>query len=116
MEPSFARTTFFVTGGLLVWAADFLFIYGFAALACARGFHTMSMLGIGIVPFASTVATVVAASVTAVLVVTAFRARHRRAGETRTFIAASALGAGALSLIAIVLIGLPAALLRGTCA
>jgi hypothetical protein len=116
MEPSFARTTFFVTGGLLVWAADFLFIYGFAALACARGFHTESMFGIEIVPFASAAATVVAASLTTVLVLRAFRSRHRRAGETRTFIVSAAVGAGALSLIAIVLIGLPAALLRGTCA
>src|SRR3546814_18120145 len=31
--------------GLLIWAAHFLLIYGFAALACARGFADVSQIG-----------------------------------------------------------------------
>ena len=116
MEPSFARTTFFVTGGLLVWAADFLFIYVFAALACARGFAGHSVLGIGIVPFASAVATVAAFAATAALVAAANRDRRRRLGESRAFVVRAALAAGALALIAVALTGLPGALVRGVCA
>ncbi|HYH42694.1 MAG TPA: hypothetical protein VD867_12000 [Burkholderiales bacterium] len=116
MEPSLARTTVLVTAGLLTWAADFLVIYAFAAIACARGFHERNMLGIGIVPLVSAAATMVAASITAALVIHALRGRRRAVGETRTFVVGAALGAGALALVAIVLTGLPGLVVRGTCA
>ena len=115
MEPSFARTTVLVTAGLLTWAADFLFIYAFAAIACARGFHDRDVLGVGLVPVVSAAATMVAASVTAALVIHAMRGRRRPAGETRVFVVGAAIGAGALALIAILLTGLPGLLVRGTC-
>ena len=35
-ERSFARTTGLMLAGLLVWAAHFVFVYGFTGLACAR--------------------------------------------------------------------------------
>ena len=114
VDNSFARTTFFITGGLLVWAADFLFIYVFAALACARGFVDVSVMGVGIVPFASAAATLVAASATAMLIAWAVRGR-RRAGEARVFVVRAAFGAGVLALIAVLLTGLPGLLVTGTC-
>jgi len=116
MERSFARTALFITAGLLVWAADFLFIYVFAALACARGFDGASVLGIGVVPFASAVASAVALSLTAALVVAARRGSGRRGDGARAFTVRAALAVSALALIAIALTGMPGALVRGTCA
>src|SRR3546814_15575902 len=46
--------------GLLIWAAHFLLIYGFAALACARGFADVRLLGAGVVPLIVGAATAVA--------------------------------------------------------
>ena len=50
----------FLTGGLIIWAARFLFAYIFTALACARGFADITILGVGIVPLVVSLATVVA--------------------------------------------------------
>src|SRR3546814_6226724 len=46
--------------GRLIWAAHFLLIYGFAALACARGFADVRLLGAGVVPLIVGAATAVA--------------------------------------------------------
>ena len=115
MEQSFARTALFLAAGLLVWAADFLFIYVFAALACARGFDGTYVLGVGVVPFASAAATAVALALSAMLVVVARRGHGRRKGDARAFTMQAALAACALALIAIALTGMPGALVRGTC-
>jgi hypothetical protein len=45
MQHRFASTTFLITGGLLVWMADFVFVYVFVAVACARGFADIVILG-----------------------------------------------------------------------
>lgn len=46
----FRRALGFLCGGLLIWAAVFLFTYVFAAIACARGFSHALWLGSSVVP------------------------------------------------------------------
>ncbi len=121
IEPRFPRTTLTVTAGLLIWATDFLFIYVFAALACARGFVHTTVLGFDIVPFASTLATAAAAAASIALIVAgARRAVVARAASEEDAPASAFLGRLAmivamLALIAIALTGLPGLLVRGSC-
>lgn len=121
IEPRFPRTTLTVTAGLLIWAADFLFIYVFAALACARGFAHTTLLGFAIVPLVSTIATAVAAAASIALIVAgARRAVVARAASVEDTPASAFLGRLAmivamLALIAIALTGLPGLLVRGSC-
>lgn len=120
IEPRFPRTTLTVTAGLLIWATDFLFIYVFAALACARGFAHTTVLGFDIVPFMSTLATAAAAASIALIVAGARRAVVARAASVEDTPASAFLGRLAmivamLALIAIALTGLPGLLVRGSC-
>jgi hypothetical protein len=110
----FPRTALFTAAGLLIWAADFLFIYIFAALACARGFADMTVLGAGIVPLASFVATVVALALTGLIIAAGARRAKRTNAGNGAFIGALAAIAALVALIAIVFVGLPG-LLLGTC-
>jgi hypothetical protein len=115
MPDAFARTAFTLTGALLAWAADFLFVYAFAAVACARGYAGNTVAGIGIVPFASIAASLVAAGLTFWLLRAAARDKAEKHGNT-LFTSTTVLAVGALAMIAIVLTALPALLVRGVCA
>ena len=114
LTDRFPRTALFTAAGLLIWAADFLFIYIFAAVACARGFADATVLGAGIVPLASFVATVFALVATGAIIA----AGARRAGKTGSgngaFLGSLAAIAALVALIAIVFTGLPGLMLR-TC-
>jgi hypothetical protein len=103
-----------ITGGLLAWAADFLFIYVFTAIACARGYAGYTVLGAGIVPLASAVSTLLALGATAWMVVVAQR-WERTAGGDDVFAARAAPIIAALAVIAIVQTALPGILVLGTC-
>lgn len=51
-----------VTSGIVIWAAHFIAIYGFTALACARGFPHLvpsAIAGAGVVAVALLVAIIV---------------------------------------------------------
>lgn len=50
------------SGGVMLWALHFLVIYGFTALACARGFHQRDWLGAGPITWVVLGATVVTAT------------------------------------------------------
>ena len=110
----FPLTALFTAAGLLIWAADFLFIYIFAAIACARGYADLTVFGAGIVPLVSFVATVAALVATGLVI----RAGARRAGtggpSSGAFLGGVAAIAALLALIAILFTGLPVLLLR-TC-
>ena len=77
--------------GVILWGLHFTVIYGFTALACARGFGASALWVVG-------AATVVAAAAALALIVT-----HRSSEFTRWMTAAVA----ALALVAIVWEGLP---------
>lgn len=116
MESRFPRAALFTTAGLLIWAADFLFIYIFAAIACARGFANATLLGIGIVPLASAFSTVIAAAATCAVILVGAQRDRADHGEPSTgaFVGQLAMIAALIALIAIVFTGLPGLLLR-TC-
>ncbi|MGH8515795.1 MAG: hypothetical protein ACREV8_18000 [Gammaproteobacteria bacterium] len=59
-ERSAIGRLMFMTGGLLVWAAHFAFLYGFTSTACAAGFAAADIWGTGIVPFVAGAATLLA--------------------------------------------------------
>ncbi|MBM0106134.1 hypothetical protein JM946_15475 [Steroidobacter sp. S1-65] len=107
MQHRFTATTFLVSGGLLVWMANFTFVYVFAALACARGFADVDLLGLPVVPLASLVATSLAGAVTAMIVRRGL-VLHRESDEHTRFIGFVTWAGGALALVALVLLVIPA--------
>ena len=76
-EGGFASRVLLASAGLLVWGAHFLFIYVFAALACARAFADVRLVGVGVVPFAILTSTVAALLLLAWLSDRAWRTENR---------------------------------------
>lgn len=111
-DASFISRSLFMIGGLLVWAAHFLTIYVFNALACARQFHTVRVLGFGIVSGAIGFATAAAIAAVLVLLILGLR-REGPARDTREhkpvddFLRYTAVTISALSLVAIAWSALP---------
>lgn len=111
MRHPFTRTTFLITGGLLVWIADFAFVYVFAAVACARGFADVSWIGVPIVTLITLLASAIAGAVTVLVVRRGYRLqRDGAADEHSRFIGFVTLASGGIALIALVLLVLPALL------
>ena len=113
-EKGFASRLLLASAGLLVWGAHFLFIYVFAALACARSFADLRPIGVGIVPFAILTATVAALLMLAWLSIRARRIEDEaRAADPDTPRFLRHLGAGLAiySAAAILLQALPALIL-----
>jgi hypothetical protein len=61
----------------LIWAADFLAIYIFTALACARHFDALTWLGIGVVPWMIGMTTLVALTATLTLALQSLKGAGR---------------------------------------
>ncbi|MET0533945.1 MAG: hypothetical protein ABW171_06940 [Steroidobacter sp.] len=113
MRHRFAATTFLLAGGLLVWVADFAFVYIFAAVACARGFASVDILGLPLVPVVTTVASLSAGAVTAWLLRRGYRIHHDTAiDEHDSFIGFVALATCIIALVALVMLILPPLLIR----
>jgi hypothetical protein len=117
VQHPFAATTLFIWSSLLIWIADFLFVYVLAALACARGFVHVELFGIGIVPLLTTSSTVLAGLATGgVMLVAAGRVRREEAADPNTqFIRSVTLGASALVLVALVWLALPPLIAQARC-
>lgn len=109
MQHRFTTTAFLVVGGLLVWMADFVFVYVFAALACARGFADVSLLGLPIVPLATVLASLLAGAVTVAIVRRGYVLHRRGESDEHTrFIGFVTWAGGGLALVALVLLVMPA--------
>jgi hypothetical protein len=115
MERRFAPTTAFLMGGLLIWIFNFGFVYVFAALACARGFAHVHVMGLNIVPVVTTLATLLSAAATILLVIAA-RRRDRTSSpaepnpaeaETRSVISFVTVATSGIALVALVWLALP---------
>lgn len=113
----FTPTAFFIWSGLLIWLLNFLFVYVFAALACAHGFFVARVLGIGIIPFVTTLSSVLAGISTGVVSwKTLQRMRSERDADSHSqFIRFLIVAAGALALVALVWVALPPLLLSVRC-
>jgi hypothetical protein len=95
MEASFTRTTLRMFCGVIIWAMHFGLIYGYTALACARGFADTKWLGVSVVTAVIVGATVLAVGLVLASVVPAIRAGL---GSFENWITA---GTGAFALLAI---------------
>jgi hypothetical protein len=97
--------------GLVAWAAQFTIIYGFASVVCARGYGGLSVLGIGIVPFAILGVTLLALGGAGLALLLAFRDRRQQSADahpTDRFLVDTTLVVSGLSIAAILWQGLPA--------
>jgi len=100
MRGRFTHNAFVVTGGLLIWAVDFIFLYAFAALSCERGFsHHFGWVGI--------TANLLAGGATVALILFA--------GPNREFSGRLASITATLGLIAVIFISIPVVLLPSNC-
>ena len=113
-ERAFVRRMFLMLAGLIIWGAHFTVIYGFNALACARGFARLSVLGIGLVPATVVALTAVALAAAAAILYIVWRAGPDRLLPERPadggFLRYMTVAVGLLSIVAIVWSGLPALL------
>lgn len=108
MRHPFTTTAFLILGGLLAWMADFVFVYVFAALACARGFADVSWFGVPIVTLMTLLASALAGAATLLLVRRGFRLQRDEAVDDHArFIGFVTLASGGIALIALVLLVLP---------
>jgi hypothetical protein len=102
----------FLFAGFIIWAARFLAIYVFTALACAKGFAGASLADIGIVPAFIGAATLIAIAAN-IWVILHGVSRVRRQPEARDefdavpFVGYVAAAVAALSIVAIVWETLP---------
>jgi hypothetical protein len=102
----FTSTTFLLTGALLVWMADFAFVYVFSALACARNF-------VHLVPAVTTAATLGAGAVTLWWLHRGYRAHRASASDEHgRFIGFVTLATSVVALVALVMLILPPLLIR----
>ena len=109
-ERGFAPRLLLASAGLLVWGAHFLFIYIFAALACARAFADLRLIGIGAVPLAILTSTLVAFLLLAWLSNRAWRTENRVLAadpDTPRFLRHLGAALGIYSAAAILLQALP---------
>jgi hypothetical protein len=104
MQHRFTSTAFLLTGALLVWIADFAFVYVFSAVACVRDF------GVSLIPAVTTTASVMAGIATAWLWRRGYRA-HQANGQGR-FIGFVTLATSAIALVALGMLILPPLLIR----
>ena len=115
-ERPFTVAVFRLWGGLLVWAVYFLVVYVVAAVACARDFASVRVIGVDLVSFVTAAGFIVSLATTGALVVVTRRgARHEPARSARF---ADLLGwtLGLLGLLALAWTALPHLLLRTGCA
>ena len=106
----FKRAIGYLCGGLLVWAALFLWTYVFAAIACARGFSHLVWLGFTVVTLLLVASAVAALGGLHALArrIDALAVRSgRRSDDTQRLVADVAAIVCGLALIAIVWNTLP---------
>jgi hypothetical protein len=114
-DNDFIRKSLFMTGGLLVWAAQFTLVYVFNSLACARQFAGVQVLGFGIVPFVVSAMTLIALLATAGVFLMALRRRgpawdSRDDKPVNDFMRYTTMTIAGLSFVAIAWNGIPALL------
>jgi hypothetical protein len=108
MQHRFGSTTFLITGGLLIWMADFVFVYVFVAIACARGFADVVILSWPLVPVVTSVASLAAAAFTFWLLLRGYREKQRAAADAPArFFGFVTFATSGFALVALALLALP---------
>ena len=112
----FTPTVFSITGGLLIWFANFLLVYGFAAVACARGFADARLAGMRLVPLVILGVNLLAGAATVALLLIA---RQRRGAEQldahERFLRFLVLASCGIALLALWLLAMPPLLISHPC-
>ncbi|HLF97078.1 MAG TPA: hypothetical protein VI457_08040 [Methylococcaceae bacterium] len=102
MATRYTQATVGLFAAPAIWAADFLAIYIFTALACARRFDASTWLGIGVVPWVIGLATLIALTFTLTLTLRSLRgARRHQADDTALFVHRLSAAIGGLCSLAI---------------
>jgi hypothetical protein len=115
-QHTFLTTTFLIVGALLAWMGAFVLVYVFAALACAKQFAHIHILGVPIVPVVSSITCILTAALTVALLRRGLLLfRDQAADEHDRFIGFVALATSAIAIFALVLLALPP-LVTGACA
>ena len=115
MLRGFTRVTLVIMGSLLAWLACFTAIYVLGALACARGLAATRIAGFGVIGLMTTVLVLATAAFTLWQIAAA--ARHRRsAAHNDRFSGFLARSLGGLVMLGVVLLSLPATIVRPACA
>ncbi len=108
VRDRFTSTTLFFMSALLIWMADFVIVYVFAAIAVARQFADVQIAGVSIVPLVATISTALAMLATAIIVLKArTRLRAQSTSDTQRFIDFVVLGLGVLTLLTLIWIAAP---------
>jgi uncharacterized membrane protein len=108
----FAPTALLVWSGLLIWALNFLCIYIFAALACARRFSHLTIAGLPIVPAVTSAVSVATFAATLAFMWVALK---RGKPAESTLLRFLALTLGTLALLATAWVALPPLILDNRC-
>jgi hypothetical protein len=107
-QHAFLSTTLFISGALLAWLGAFSVVYVFAAIACAKAFAQVQLLGLPIVPLVTTTTIALTAVLTVVLLRRgAARLRAQATSEHGRFLGFVAFATSAIAIIALVLLALP---------
>lgn len=107
-EHGFTTTTLFIVGSLLLWMANFVVVYVFAAVACARGFADLRALSVPIVPFVTILTSLATAVITVVLLRRGLALlRTAAASDHARFIGFIAFMTSVLAIVALALLALP---------
>lgn len=114
MARSFTRVSFLVMGSLLAWLACFSAIYVLAAVACAR--DPGDLRSAGAFPAAAAILLLLLATAFTVWQVRRALRQRRRGDQNAKFTEFLALSLGALALLGLGLLALPALLARPACA
>ncbi len=114
MPRAFTPTSFRIMGSLLAWLACFTVIYVLGALACARGLAGLSIAGFGFIGLVTILAVLAVGVFTVWQVRSAFR-QVRGGGEDEKFRGFLALSLGGLVLFGLLLLLLPALVVRPAC-
>ena len=107
-ERNFFVVALTMLAGALIWAVHFAVVYGFTAVACARGLETARVYGIGVVPLVIGAATAVCAVAALVTAAAAFRVAGRSASEGWRFVRYTTRMIVAFALLAMAWEALPA--------
>ncbi len=104
-----------LVAGLIIWAGHFAVVYGVHAVACARGLHERAILGFGAVPFVVVAATALALLGSLIVLTIAFRDMRTLRGrddatDSQRFLAYTSATIASFSILAIVWVALPAAI------
>ena len=92
----FTRIALRIWSGAIIWAIHFTVIYGFAALACARGYADLKVLGMSLVTSG-----VLGATILALVAALAIARRALRSGveSFETWMTASVAGLASLAIV-----------------